>query len=108
MTRRRANVLTAFTKLLDGGSAAASTAQRKRAIFTTHTVQRTAPKTNEQMEPGFVINTWRAHTLLGALYALSARGRHLAAFFGSGSLSRSSRHPRRDSFPFRQTRSRIG
>ncbi|GAA4983389.1 site-specific integrase [Yinghuangia aomiensis] len=91
-------VLTAFTKRLDGGSAAASTVQRKRAIFHNalgfavelrrltanplSAVQWTAPKTAEQVEPASVVNPRQADALLHAVYAQSARGRHLAAFFG--------------------------
>lgn len=71
--------------------------QRKRAIFHNalgfavelrrltanprSTVQWTAPETAEQVEPTCVAPR-QADALLRAVYALSARGRHFAAFFG--------------------------
>ncbi|MFE3202894.1 tyrosine-type recombinase/integrase [Embleya sp. NPDC059237] len=91
-------VLSAFGKRLDGDAAAPSTVQRKRAIFHNAlgfavetrrltanplgTVQWTAPKVSEQVEPENVVNPRQADVLLDAVYAESARGRHLAAFFG--------------------------
>lgn len=91
-------VLTAFTLRLDGKPTAPSTVIRKRAIFHNAlgyaiearrltanplaSVQWTAPETVTEVEPACVVNPRQARTLLTAVRAQNARGRHLEAFFG--------------------------
>jgi len=89
--------LDALALRMDGGSAAASTVRRKRAIFynaveyavelghlpgnPVASIKWRAPKVTEAVNPRVVINHAQARTLLGAAGAIPA-GSALVAFFG--------------------------
>jgi integrase len=92
--------LDALSRKLDGTPAAARTALRKRAClsdvlgmavekqyFSTpvnplSTIQWTAPKSVEEVDPGNVANPRQVRALMKAVGEQGARGRHLVPFFG--------------------------
>ncbi|RLL68383.1 tyrosine-type recombinase/integrase [Streptomyces sp. Z26] len=92
--------LDALSRRLDGKPAAARTANRKRAclsdalglaverkLFSTNvnpitTVQWSAPKSTEEVDPECVANPRQVRQLLAGVRMQGARGQHLEAFFG--------------------------